>query len=420
VSRKKGVVRALLIVAAAAVALGAIIVALQPRASAPGSVPALPIVGGGGATMSPRPTGALGAGVRLFAPGASDDAARQIADLRSHGDVGDAGLVEKMASTPTAIWLTGGTPNQVGDRVASIVTSARDRHEIPVLVAYDVPGRDCSQYSAGGAATGDAYRAWIAAIADGLGSADAIVVLEPDGIALLPSDCGQPDPYNRLDLIHDAARALRADPNAKIYLDAGHAAWHPVGEIAGRLARAGVGDVDGFVLNVSNYQPTDRSVAVGHWIARCVQYGTITHPGDFGSCPSQYDSDPNDPATWHITDVHYDDIAGSVPPDKLPHFVIDTSRNGRGPWSPPAGSNGDQQDWCNPPGRGLGPRPTTATGDPLVDAYLWIKVPGESDGQCLRGTGGPADPARGTPDPPAGTWFPEMALELARNAEPPL
>jgi len=67
------------------------------------------------------------------------------------------------------------------------------------------------------------------------------------------------------------------------------------------------------------------------------------------------------------------------------HFVIDTSRNGLGPWTPDA-AYPDPQDWCNPPDRGLGLRPTTDTGDPLIDAYLWVKVPGESDGQRTRGT----------------------------------
>ena len=75
------------------------------------------------------------------------------------------------------------------------------------------------------------------------------------------------------------------------------------------------------------------------------------------------------------------------------NFVIDTSRNGNG-------SNGE---WCNPRGRAIGSRPTTATGNNLVDAYLWIKVPGESDGYC---NGGPS----------AGTFWPEYALELVRNA----
>ena len=61
--------------------------------------------------------------------------------------------------------------------------------------------------------------------------------------------------------------------------------------------------------------------------------------------------------------------------------MIDTSRNGRGP-------NHDQ--WCNPPGRALGTLPTTTTGDPLIDAYLWIKAPGESDGTCRHGPPGRA------------------------------
>jgi endoglucanase len=71
----------------------------------------------------------------------------------------------------------------------------------------------------------------------------------------------------------------------------------------------------------------------------------------------------------------------------------------------------------------LGLRPTADTGLPLLDAYLWIKIPGESDGECTRGLG-PAgetvDPVWGLIDPPAGQWFPEMALNLAQLANPPL
>jgi endoglucanase len=111
--------------------------------------------------------------------------------------------------------------------------------------------------------------------------------------------------------------------------------------------------------------------------------------------------------------------AGYVP---TVHFVVDTSRNGLGMWDyrgsyPDAGT---AQDWCNAPNRGAGIAPTTNTGNPLVDAYLWVKVPGESDGQCTRGTAGPADPAWGLTDPVAGEWFPQMALQLAQNANPTL
>jgi endoglucanase len=114
--------------------------------------------------------------------------------------------------------------------------------------------------------------------------------------------------------------------------------------------------------------------------------------------------------------LRYADTTGTT------HFVIDTSRNGVGPWNFGSSypNDGVAQDWCNPPDRGLGLRPTANTGNSLVDAYLWIKIPGESDGQCTRGTAGPQDPERGIVDPAAGAWFPEMALELVHNANPPL
>jgi endoglucanase len=104
------------------------------------------------------------------------------------------------------------------------------------------------------------------------------------------------------------------------------------------------------------------------------------------------------------------------------HFVVDTSRNGAGPWQFTPGTYTDPQDWCNPPGRGLGARPAAkpVPGNALVDAYLWVKIPGESDGQCTRGTAGPADPEWGLSDPAAGEWFPQQALQLAQLANPAL
>jgi endoglucanase len=384
---------------------------------------------------------------KFYIPKPNHGALEQIADLTSSGHQADAKLIKQMIGIPQAVWFTSGSPKTVQQYVRSTVQRAADKGTVPVLVIYYVPGRDCSQYSAGGAPTGDAYNAWINGFVAGLGNYKAVVILEPDGLALTPTDCGQPDTYNRVSLINYAAHALLSDPNAAIYLDAGHSAWHNVADMSNRLISAGVQDVQGFFLNVSNYQFSTNQVQYGTWISDCITYATVVSPGNFG-CPDQYWNGGPLPAKiaqllgewtgvalspygeWSDTtntpnlntsgiNLRYANMLGSTVPTT--HFVIDTSRNGVGPWQPPANHPaGDPQDWCNPPDRGLGLRPTANAGKPLVDAYLWVKIPGESDGQCYRWTSGPLDPVRGIQDPPAGQWFPDMALELAQNAKPPL
>lgn len=96
--------------------------------------------------------------------------------------------------------------------------------------------------------------------------------------------------------------------------------------------------------------------------------------------------------------------------------MVDTSRNGKGPWTPPAGTA--YPTWCNPPDRGVGVRPTVSTGVPLVDAYLYVKTIGQSDGQCSRGEPGTVDPVYGATDPAAGAWWPSMALTLVHTTPP--
>lgn len=389
----------------------------------------------------------LDANTQFYVPKPNHGALEQIADLTSSGNKADANLIKGMINTPQAVWFTQGTPRTVQQDVRSTVQRAADKGTVPVLVIYNVPGRDCSQYSAGGAPTGDAYKAWISGFVAGLGNYKAIVILEPDGLALMPTDCGQPDTYGRVGLINYAAHALLNDSNAVVYLDAGHSAWHSVGDIAARLVAGGVQDVQGFFQNVSNYQFTSNSIQYGTWISSCIAYATAVNPGDFGGCPNQYWNGGPLPAKiaqllgewtgvalspygeWNDTtdtpnlntsgiNLRYANMLGSTQPTT--HFVIDTSRNGVGPWQPADHPAGDPQDWCNPPDRSLGLRPTANTSQPLVDAYLWVKIPGESDGQCYRWTSGPLDPVRGIQDPAAGQWFPDMALELVQNANPPL
>lgn len=225
---------------------------------------------------------------------------------------------------------------------------------LPILVAYDIPYRDCGQYSAGGENDPDAYRAWISAFAAGIGDRPAVVILEPDGLTL--TDClSDQQTSERFALLKDATETLGANPRTDVYMDAGHSAWLDPAEAARRLHLAGIDEAAGFSLNVSNFQTTSDSVAYGRKISDALGLGGT-------------------------------------------HFVIDTSRNGNGPWQ-----SDDPEAWCNPPGRALGERPTLDTADPLADAYLWIKRVGESDGTCRGG-------------PEAGQWWADYALELAENA----
>lgn len=389
---------------------------------------------------------------QFYIPKPNHGAIEQIADLTSSGNKEDANLIKTMIQTPHAIWFTQGTPKTVMQDVRNTVQRASDKGQVPVMVAYNIPFRDCAQYSAGGATNVAEYKAWIDGFAAGIGNAQAVVLLEPDGLGIIPwynpfgdRDGGwvtnpnyewcQPADVNpetaaseRFEMLNYAVAVLKANPNVSVYLDGTHSGWLGAGDAADRLIQAGVTNADGFFLNVSNYVVNERLEKYGTWVSKCIAFAS--NPSSWGKghaewCASQYyPADANDFSTWGVTDQWYTDnveiqtwwYSESV----LKHFVIDSSRNGQGPWTAPS-SYPVPEDWCNPPDRGLGVQPTANTGVTLLEAYLWVKIPGESDGQCTRGTG-PAgetiDPEWGVIDPPAGQWFPEMALDLVHNANP--
>jgi len=341
-----------------------------------------------------------------------------------------------LGSFASATWFTKGTPTEVGAAVKKLVDAAAARSAVPTVVVYNLPHRDCSQYSAGGATSKAEYQAWIDAVSAGIADRKVVVILEPDSLGIIPFHtdlsgkeewCKPPDAdkataaKQRYELVGYAVDKLRTNPRSAVYLDGTHSAWLGVGDIANRLVKAGVQRANGFFLNASNYEPNDKLVDYGTWISQCIRYATSAGDGSghFERCASQYSpASPSDYATWALSRKWYADNAGKLT-GPLTHFVIDTSRNGRGSWAPkPGTSYKDAQTWCNPPDRGLGLRPTTRTGNPLVDAFLWIKVPGESDGQCDRGAGGGTDPERGAADPPAGAWFEKQAAELIQFANP--
>lgn len=260
----------------------------------------------------------------------------------------DATQMDKIASQGQARWIGNWNTNVQAD-VNDAVTVMSAAGALPVLVVYNIPQRDCGGLSGGNATSPDQYRSWIAGVANGIGSRRALVVLEPDALANM--DClSSADQSLRLELMRMAVQTLASKGGILVYMDAGHPRWHSAATMASRLVNAGIAQAQGFALNVSNFVLTSDNVSYGSQISSAT--------------------------------------GGK-------HFIIDTSRNGLGPAS-------DMQ-WCNPAGRALGLRPTTATGQALVDAYLWIKTPGESDGAC-----------NGAPT--AGVWMPEYALGLAQRA----
>jgi endoglucanase len=277
-----------------------------------------------------------------------DTPARKQADAWQRSRPGDAALMRRMAEQPQAIWL-GEWVRDVRGEIDRIVSRSLAARAIPVFVAYNIPYRDCGLHSRGGAGGGDDYRRWIVELARGLDNRPAVVILEPDGLPL--SDCLPARLRDeRYVLLREAVEVL-SRAGASVYVDAGNANWKQAGEMANRLRAAGIARADGFALNVSNFHGTSVNVAYGDRLSRLV--------------------------------------GGK-------HYVIDTSRNGRGA---PV-----EREWCNAPNQALGLAPTTDTGLPLVDAYLWVKTPGQSDGNC---NGGPR----------AGEWWPEYALGLGRTAE---
>src|ERR1044071_9131659 len=128
----------------------------------------------------------LAPNTQFYVPKPNNGAQAQIADLTSSGNKADANLIKTLTQTPQAVWFTQGTPKTVKQDVQNTVSRAADKGQVPVLVAYNIPFRDCAQYSAGGATTVAEYKAWIDGFAAGIGSYKAVVLLEPDGLGIIP------------------------------------------------------------------------------------------------------------------------------------------------------------------------------------------------------------------------------------------
>lgn len=277
--------------------------------------------------------------------------AQAAAQARADGQSERARVFSRLAGVAQGIWLTPEEypPGEVGPYVASVVTAAQAGGKLPLFVVYGISDRDCSGGFSEGGLSPRRYPDWVREIAGGVSGASGAsgesghvtVVLEPDALAAA-LECSQID--ERVRLMSSALDAFVA-AGVTTYVDGGHSHWISPPALARLMRRVGVERARGFATNVANYQSDDDER----------------------------------------------DYAGKL--SKLlggAHFVIDSGRNG----------NGSTPDWCNPTGRAFGTPPGYVDDGTGLDAFVWVKPPGESDGEC---GGGPA----------AGEFWPGRTMAIA-------
>jgi cellulose 1,4-beta-cellobiosidase len=328
---------------------------------------------------------------------------------------GESGMLKKMAALPTAIWLswiadTKDLPRYLDDALAQQKSGGKP--VVTTFVVYDMPNRDCNAEASAGelpaSDEGEAryQREYVDVIAAAFAAhADQriAVILEPDSLANLITNLENPKCkaaegiYKRSIAYAIAKLSL---PNVFLYIDAAHGGWlgwpknlaKSVPLYKEVLTMAGGPErIRGFALDVSNYNP----------------------PKDPTNPPRDPNAAPND-ELGYAADLTKALAAAGITGKG---FVIDTGRDGK------AYIRTSTANWCNIKGAGLGERPR-ADPAPMIDAYLYIKVPGESDG--IADPKAPRFDANCASDdatpgaPQAGKMFDSYLIDLLKNATPPL
>lgn len=392
--------------------------------------------------------------------------------------------MEKIKSYPTAVWLDriaaihGGETNagrkSLADHLDLALAQKKPGQPITAtFVVYDLPGRDCAALASSGElpltqAGLDRYKSeYIDVIASVFKNPKyqdirITTVIEPDSLPNLVTNASDPECAQAkssgvyVNGIQYALDKLHAIPNVYTYLDYAHSGWlgwdnnltqtvQQYTDVA-RGTAAGLNSVDGLITNVANYTPleepflTDPNKTVG---------GNQVRSGKY------YEWNPNFDESDFTKNVHRALVSAGWPAST--GMVVDTSRNGWGGSSRPTAeststtldtyvteSKADRRThrglWCNASGAGLGQPPQAAPSghpDSHLDAFLWVKPPGESDGaseDIPNEEGKRADPmcdpdytapnagnnkTGALPDAPlAGHWFHNQFSMLVRNAYP--
>eukprot|EP00833_Pecoramyces_ruminatium_P017942 jgi/Orpsp1_1/1191974/evm.model.d7180000089761.1 len=295
---------------------------------------------------------------------------------------------EKIQNTPTAIWLSW---DEAPETVSWHLTQAGD--ETVVFVLYWIPTRDCnSSASQGGAQTMDEYYEYVQRILKGFEEhpeSKIVLVIEPDTLGNMITSQSNSRCKNVHNLhkkaIAYALNTLGSLDNVQAYIDAAHGRWlgsyidETAATIKEIIEMAPEGKLRGLSTNVSNYQSTE----------------------------DEYNYHKKLYIKLETIGVH-----------KM-KFIVDTARNG----VDVAESLELTGTWCNVVGTGFGERPR-GTPDPinmpLLDAFMWIKPGGDSDGSS---TGDHADPVCAHDDSlpgagDAGDWFHDYFVQLVNNAYP--
>lgn len=329
-----------------------------------------------------------------------------------------------IANEPTAVWMDRiaaieGTERQNGLQwhLDEAVSQSGGAPLVFNVVIYDLPGRDCHALASNGElpatdAGMERYKTeYIDPIAELLDQPEyenlrIVATIEPDSLPNLvtnqsDADCVASAPYYR-EGVQYALTELHEVGNVYSYIDAAHSGWlgwpdnssGSAQEFANVIEGSTYGwdAVSGFVTNTANSTPLEEPFLTNPDLQ--VGSGQVRSAGWFEWNP---DFDEID---W--TANLYDLMVAQGAPSSI-GMLIDTSRNGwGGPDRPTSVStstdlntyvNESKVDgrnhrgaWCNPEGAGIGERPTVAPSghaDSHLDAYVWVKPPGESDGSSV-------------------------------------